>query len=610
MNSGGFCRRLTVLILALGLSACVSTEIRPEQCPEGTLKLEGCPPESAIDDPQVARLYESRTYREAWDVELDPIEYGSSAKIPINRARAKFIGSTDEDGLASLAAKLHLIENAEHTIDMVYYIFADDLVGLAILGALCDAVQRGVDIRIMVDSLGSISLDKKYLRALESCALDAGFMRAESGETTIYRARVQPVIFNAVSKVFVKINRRSHDKLIVVDGWVPDKAAVMTGGRNISLAYYGILPDGSHNPDTYRDAEIFLRGGASEGETRESVGSVSEIYYTLLFLFKNNKRLAMSTLRNPRSAYADERQLFADSLAALKALPRLAEQMQKMPKYVAEDFHVTDVRLAHDLTNLTNKKVVYNAVENAELNPNSIARVFQAIQGDFENVQIVSPYMFAALYKDKDGNVVLDEARNLLQWLDEHPDSKVTILTNSALTSDNVFTQAVIDMDLAPRLFLSEDYWQAWLEKPDDGEFNPDLVESGDWARMISHPQLRFYETGRIDDVSLGGDQDYSKLHAKYVVKDDFGFIGTTNFDYRSRLFNNEMGFFFRGKEIADDVRANTEYLIGLSYEWGSPEWLQMRKQLMALKGQKAWMTRRQRTIYKTLRNTGLQWFF
>ena len=46
---------------------------------------------------------------------------------------------------------------------MVYYIFADDLVGLAILGALCDAVQRGVDIRIMVDSLGSVSLKKKYL---------------------------------------------------------------------------------------------------------------------------------------------------------------------------------------------------------------------------------------------------------------------------------------------------------------------------------------------------------------------------------------------------------------------------------------------------------------
>ena len=34
-----------------------------------------------------------------------------------------------------------------------------------------------------------------------------------------------------------------------------------------------------------------------------------------------------------------------------------------------------------------------------------------------------------------------------------------------------------------------------------------------------------------------------------------------------------------------------------------------MRKGLMAQKGQKAWMTRRLRSIYKTLRTTGVQWF-
>ena len=603
-------RLFIVAVLAVCLASCATTEIKPEDCPEGTQKLSGCPPVGAIDDPAIGKLFDSRTYREAKELDLDPVELGSNAKIPINQAKAKFIGSTDEGGLTSLAAKLYMIEHAEHTIDMMYYIFADDLVGLSILGALCDAVKRGVDVRIMVDSLGSISLKKKYLKALESCAQDAGFMRNEAGQTTIYRARVQPVIFNAVSKIFVKANRRSHDKIMVVDGWAADKAAVMTGGRNISLAYYGILPDGSHNPDTYRDADILLRGGASSGPIQENVGSVSEIYYTLLFLFKNNKRLTMSSLGNPRTAYADERQLFAESLEALKSLPRLEEMMESMPAYMTDGFHDTEVRLVHELTNLTNKRVVNDVVENAELNPNSIANIFRATQGDFERAQIVSPYMFAAVYKDKDKNVVLDEAANLLKWLDEHPHSSVTILTNSALTSDNFFTQAVIDMDLAPRLFLSEEYQQAWLKKRKDSEFNPNLVGSEDWARMIDRPQLRFLELGRIDDVSFGGDQEYSKLHAKYVVKDDFGFIGTTNFDYRSRLFNNEMGFFFRGKGIADDMRANTEYLMGLSYEWGTPEWLEMRKQLMALKGQKASMTRRQRSIYKTLKSTGLQWFF
>ena len=63
-------------------------------------------------------------------------------------------------------------------------------------------------------------------------------------------------------------------------------------------------------------------------------------------------------------------------------------------------------------------------------------------------------------------------------------------------------------------------------------------------------------------------------------------------------------------EEIAADVKANTEYLIGVSYKWGSPEWLEMRKRLMAQDDRKASTTRKQRGLYKTLKNTGLQWFF
>jgi putative cardiolipin synthase len=165
-------------------------------------------------------------------------------------------------------------------------------------------------------------------------------------------------------------------------------------------------------------------------------------------------------------------------------------------------------------------------------------------------------------------------------------------------------------MDLAPRLLLSEELQAAWLEKPDKSELNPELVESDDWVRMVNHPRLHIYEIGRIDDVRFGGDYDHSKLHAKYTLSDDFGFIGTTNFDYRSRLYNNEMGFFYKSEELAADVRANTDYLIGVSYRWGSPEWLEMRKQIMLQKDSKASMTRKQRGLYKTLKNTGLQWFF
>ena len=136
-------RTFITLGLVISLAACVTVGVAPEDCPAGTQKLEGCPPIGAIADSEISELYAERSWIKPSDLDIDPIELGREAEIPVNRALAKFIGSTDEGGLTSLAAKLWMIENAEHTIDAVYYIFRGDLVGQAILGAMCDAVQRG-----------------------------------------------------------------------------------------------------------------------------------------------------------------------------------------------------------------------------------------------------------------------------------------------------------------------------------------------------------------------------------------------------------------------------------------------------------------------------------
>jgi phosphatidylserine/phosphatidylglycerophosphate/cardiolipin synthase-like enzyme len=123
---------------------------------------------------------------------------------------------------------------------------------------------------------------------------------------------------------------------------------------------------------------------------------------------------------------------------------------------------------------------------------------------------------------------------------------------------------------------------------------------------MVNHPRLHVYETGRLDDRSLGGDVDYGKLHAKYIVMDNAGFIGTTNFDDRSGLINNEMGFFFLNRELADDLHADFELLKSRSYRWGSPEWLEFRRQVFEQGGLKGTTGESQRGIYKSLKAVGL----
>ena len=599
------------IVAAVVMTGCATKTIKPEHCPAGTQKLEGCPPLGAVDDPVIRQLHASRTLVSSQEIGYDPVEIGRHARIPVNRVRAKFIGSTNEESLQSLAAKLYLIEHAEHSIDVGYYIYRDDLTGLAILGALCNAVKRGVDVRVLVDSIGSFSLDKDFLRALVSCADDAGLMKTVDGRETIHKARVQATVFNAVSKIFVNHNRRSHDKLFIVDGEFADKSAVITGGRNIANVYYGISEDGTFNPDTYRDAEIFLRGGDAVGESDDCVGDVSEYYFTLLFQFANNQPLRVSRFSNPARAYARERTLMQESLETMRALPLLSAQLAGMDEYVSGGFHDADVQLAHELSNLTDTNVVRDAVRNSELNPNSVMNILNAVLDDaFESIQLVSPYMFAALYHDRDGNVLLDEAKELHEWLDAHPDRSITLIVNTVLTSDNYFTQAVTDMDLAPRLLLSDELRDRWLAKPAESELNPALVESAEWRDAIAHPRLEIWATGTLQDSAFGGDHVVGKPHGKYMATDDHGFVGTTNFDYRSRLFNNEMGYFFNSAELAADLRRNTDFLIRYSYPWGSPEWLELRKRVGEMSGLKGTTTRSQRTVYRTLRSTGLKWQF
>ncbi len=610
-------RNLLAILPLLLASSCAT--IPEPQCSPGRTDLAHCPPPDAVDDEQINALYELRTWLAPSEQKLDPIQLGAEAEIPVNNAQAKILGPSHDDALNSLAAKIWMIENAEHTVDAMYYIFKRDAAGYALLGAMCNAVKRGVDVRIMVDSLGSFHPGHSELRALETCADEAGWIRNEQGQVTTRRARVQVVIFNALTKL--KFNRRSHDKLLVVDGHFDDKAYVMTGGRNVSLDYYGIKEDGSKDPHAYRDLEILVRPGKKSDDEKYTVGHVTEIYYTLLFQHRGNSRIrpdkAKTEISDERyfDVYKHERNKGQQYLAFIKSLPEIAQRYQAMPAYMSEGFHDSRIRLAHQLSNLTATRVTTDVLGNLERNPNSILYMINAItnqgredRGRSGTLRIVSPYLFSGKYKDENGEVVYDGAKQTLEWLQNNPDFRIEVITNSVLTGDNVFTQAIIDMDMAPRFLLTPEMQQTWLLDLEQSEFNPEVTASEEWQRLIDHPQVFIYETGRLDSVLLGGDTDYGKLHAKYIVGEQAAFVGTSNFDYRSNLYNNEMGFFIQSQDLIDDLNEVFEQLKATSYRWGTPEWLEMRKQLMATGTSKGKWAYRQRGTFKTIRGLGLEY--
>ena len=569
-----------------------------------------CNGPAGVSDAKIDDLYYVRTIFSQSKLEesgLDPLQLALDSSTPVNSAQAKIIGPTTDDGVLSIASKIWMIDNAQHTIDATYYIFARDLIGRAMLGALCNAVKRGVDVRLMVDSIGSFSLNHGELKALKNCEDSAGYMKNSQGELTTRKARVQIVIFNALSKIFVNFNRRSHDKMLVVDGAFPDKAMVMTGGRNISLDYYGINDDGTRNQDTFKDLEILLKTGTYKPSDLSSLGSVSQAYLSVLYLNKGNKHI---TALLP---YYTEQMLAQNALSKLKDFELFDKHYQSMPEYMTNGFKPAQVRLAHELANLISTDVVEKRIENLSSNPSSIVALLKRNDKEVDKVKhirIVSPYLFLAEYKTPTGKVIMDEREGLYQWLNEDPERTIEIITNSVLTSDNFFAQSMIDMDMAPRLLMTPEMVETWQDDWDKGELNPDFIHSEAYLNAIDNPRIKIYQTGKLDSTILGGNSVYGKLHAKFIYSDKVGFVGTTNLDYRSRLYNNEMGFFFGGNELKEDLEVIFEALKENSYLWGTPEWLEMRKSLIGIGGVKGKSTKRQRKIYTDLIRTGLKWQF
>ncbi len=349
---------------------------------------------------------------------------------------------------------------------------------------------------------------------------------------------------------------------------------MMTGGRNISLDYYGLSGEGEYDPHMYRDSEILFK--PAETEKDKMIGEISAGYFTLLFLYKGNKQIVPVNGRQSQAMYIEERSKAKQSLEKIKQFELLKPHLDHMDDYMNSGFHLSGVLLVHNLGNITNRKVTRKALPNLEKTPNSILYVLSQIaesNDGTETTRIVSPYLFLARYTDKEGNVIVDEAAEMRIWLDEHPEAQVEIMTNSVLTSDNFPAQSIIDMDTAPRLLLDQETRDAWRSlKAEDG-LNGELTSSVSWLEQVNHPRLRVYETGMLDSSKLGdGQVVYGKLHAKFFVENDVDFVGTPNFDY----------------------------LVEKSYRWGSRQWLELRHKTIDAKGMKGWSTRHQRGLQNT----------
>ncbi len=121
------------------------------------------------------------------------------------------------DGPSTYRAMLHSIAQARRYVHMETYIFDDDAEGSRFAEALIAARNRGAEVSLMVDAVGTIKTPDALFQRLR----DAG---------------VQVAVFNPVNPASGRAgwspNQRNHRKVLVVDGRVG-----YLGGINVSSVY-------------------------------------------------------------------------------------------------------------------------------------------------------------------------------------------------------------------------------------------------------------------------------------------------------------------------------------------------------------------------------------
>ncbi|SDP23629.1 cardiolipin synthase [Paenibacillus sp. yr247] len=141
------------------------------------------------------------------------------------------------NGNDTFAAILEALDRADHHIHMEYYIIRNDIIGRQVQQTLIRKARQGVQVRVLLDGLGSHELDEPFMKELRDAGADIRFF-APLGISLLLRKQ---------------FNYRNHRKIIVIDG-----NTGFLGGINIGDEYLG-----HHRKfGFWRDTHMKLRGDA------------------------------------------------------------------------------------------------------------------------------------------------------------------------------------------------------------------------------------------------------------------------------------------------------------------------------------------------------------
>ena len=140
------------------------------------------------------------------------------------------------NGNETFEAIFTAIKGAQHHIHLEYYILEKDKIGWQIIHLLKEKRRQGVEVRIIVDDVGSWSLKEKFFTELRESGIE-----------------IYPFMEVRFPRLTSRVNFRNHRKILIVDGKIG-----FTGGINIADRYIEGLPKIGH----WRDTHLQITGDA------------------------------------------------------------------------------------------------------------------------------------------------------------------------------------------------------------------------------------------------------------------------------------------------------------------------------------------------------------
>lgn len=160
------------------------------------------------------------------------------ARLLLNSSLAPLTGNNTvellQTGQVKFKRLIQALEGAREHIHMEYYIFRNDRIGGRIKSLLLEKCAQGVEVRFLVDGVGSYALPRSFFAELQAGGV----------ETAVFSPLHWPSLLRS-------LNYRNHRKIVVVDGLVG-----FIGGFNVGDEYLADNAKGVY----WRDTHLQLQG--------------------------------------------------------------------------------------------------------------------------------------------------------------------------------------------------------------------------------------------------------------------------------------------------------------------------------------------------------------